>query len=198
MNFNKFNKVVLPFKALDFKMDIIALNKSIAILRNKTYSLNMVNVEIMGERLFSYRINGSKINFFVHAANSIHIFDINDKEGILKNNYSFILFLETFYLVETSLNKKKEITLKEKPKETVREATKGNNNNSGIVYVNNKIYKYEERGKRHNQRHAESWSVRGHWRHYKNGKTIFIEAFNKGKKNSNNKTYIIKEDNNDY
>lgn len=196
MNFNKFNKVVLPCEALDFKMDIIAINKSTTNLRNKKYSLDMVNVEIMGERWFSYRINGSKINFFIHAANSIHIFDINDKKIV--NNYSFILFLGIFFLVETSLNKKKEIILKEKPKETVRKATKGNNNNSGVVYVNNKIYKYEERGKRHNQRHTESWSVRGHWRHYRNGKTIFIEAFNKGKKNSNNKTYIIKEDNNDY
>ena len=196
MNFNKFNKVVLPCEALSLKMDIIAINKSTTNLRNKKYSLDMVNVEGMGERCCSYGINGSKINFFVYATNSIHIFDINDKKIV--NNYSFILFLGIFFLVETSLNKKKEIILKEKPKETVRKATKGNNNNSGIVYVNNKIYKYEERGKRHNQRHTESWSVRGHWRHYRNGKTIFIEAFNKGKKNSNNKTYIIKEDNNDY
>lgn len=30
-------------------------------------------------------------------------------------------------------------------------------------------------------RMAESWSVRGHYRHYKNGKVIFIESFEKGK-----------------
>ena len=29
---------------------------------------------------------------------------------------------------------------------------------------------------------AESWSVRGHYRHYKSGKVIFIEGFEKGKK----------------
>nr|DAH29656.1 MAG TPA: hypothetical protein [Caudoviricetes sp.] len=29
---------------------------------------------------------------------------------------------------------------------------------------------------------AESWSVRGHYRHYKSGKVIFIESFEKGKK----------------
>lgn len=30
-------------------------------------------------------------------------------------------------------------------------------------------------------RMAESWSVRGHYRHYKSGKVIFIESFEKGK-----------------
>lgn len=29
---------------------------------------------------------------------------------------------------------------------------------------------------------AENWSVRGHYRHYKNGKTIFIEGYEKGNK----------------
>lgn len=29
---------------------------------------------------------------------------------------------------------------------------------------------------------CELWPVRGHWRHYKSGKTVFIEAFHKGKK----------------
>lgn len=29
---------------------------------------------------------------------------------------------------------------------------------------------------------AENWAVRGHYRHYKNGKTIFIEGYEKGKK----------------
>lgn len=28
---------------------------------------------------------------------------------------------------------------------------------------------------------AEGWSVRGHYRHYKSGKVIFIESFEKGK-----------------
>lgn len=198
MNFDKYNNIVLPFTALNFTMDIIAFNKGMALLKNETCSLKKVNVIIAGERLFSYNINGSKIRFYVHATKTVHVFDMNNGEGVLKNKYSFVMFLETFYLVESSLNKKKEITLKEKPKETVREATKENSNNSGVVYVSNKVYHYEEHGKRHNQRHTESWSVRGHWRHYKNGKTIFIESFDKGKRDSNIKTYIIKEDNNDY
>lgn len=29
---------------------------------------------------------------------------------------------------------------------------------------------------------CELWPVRGHWRHYKSGKTVFVEAFHKGKK----------------
>lgn len=29
-------------------------------------------------------------------------------------------------------------------------------------------------------RHTETWMVRGHWRHYKSGKVIFIKSFTKG------------------
>ena len=199
MNFKNYNNVVLPFSFIDkFKGDVIAFNKGLEWLSKGEYSLSKVNVIIIEKRMFSYKINGANVDFFIHSLKNEYHFNLNKPRYIEKCRDEFILFLEAFYLVESSLNRKKEVIKKEKPKETVRKATKGNNNNSGIVYVNNKIYKYEERGKRHNQRHTESWSVRGHWRHYKNGKTIFIEAFNKGKKNSNNKTYIIKEDNNDY
>lgn len=45
---------------------------------------------------------------------------------------------------------------------------------------------------RHFQRHIDSWNVRGHVRHYKSGKTIWIEPYQKGKGKIKSKIYIIK------
>lgn len=41
---------------------------------------------------------------------------------------------------------------------------------------------------RHYERHTESWMVRGHVRHYRSGKTVFIQPFRKGKKEKTNQT----------
>ena len=42
--------------------------------------------------------------------------------------------------------------------------------------------------------HCELWGVRGHYRHYKSGKVVFIEAYQKGKKRNTkkiDKTYVV-------
>lgn len=194
MNFKNYNNVVLPFSFVNkFKGDVIAFNKGLEWLSKGEYSLSKVNVIIIEKRMFSYKINGANVDFFIHSLKNEYHFNLNKPRYIEKCRDEFILFLETFYLVESSLNRKKEMIKKEKPKERKekKEAKKVEKKHD-TVYVSNKAYQYEERGKRHNQRHTESWSVRGHWRHYKNGKTVFIEPFTKGKKNSGNKTYIIK------
>lgn len=41
------------------------------------------------------------------------------------------------------------------------------------------------------ERHAESWRVRGHWRHYKSGKSVWIEPYTKGKGEIEPKTYKV-------
>ena len=40
-------------------------------------------------------------------------------------------------------------------------------------------------------RHCEAWNVRGHYRQYKTGKTIFIKPYTKGKGRLNQKQYIV-------
>ena len=42
------------------------------------------------------------------------------------------------------------------------------------------IFKNEQE-KKIRQMQCPSWSVRGHYRHYKNGKTVFVKAYSKGK-----------------
>ena len=44
---------------------------------------------------------------------------------------------------------------------------------------------------RHYERRTEAWSVRGHYRHCKSGKVVFIPPFTKGKGEIKDKNYII-------
>lgn len=41
------------------------------------------------------------------------------------------------------------------------------------------------------ERKTESWGVRGHWRHYKSGKSIFIQPFRKGNGNVKEAVYKV-------
>lgn len=46
-------------------------------------------------------------------------------------------------------------------------------------------------------RHCESWGVRGHYRHYKNGKVVYIAPFTKGSGRLKQSTYLVKEKTNE-
>lgn len=59
------------------------------------------------------------------------------------------------------------------------------------IYVGDVIVTLHGRKNNGYQRKTESWGVRGHYRHYKSGKTIFIEAFQKGKGKKHNQTYSL-------
>lgn len=60
------------------------------------------------------------------------------------------------------------------------------------TYIHKKIYKVlnvpEDYVKRSYIRTAESWGVRGHWRHYKNGKKVWINSYIKGRKDKQEKS----------
>ena len=58
-----------------------------------------------------------------------------------------------------------------------------------ITTGNRKIYKAITSKKM--VRHTEAWTVRGHVRHYKNGKTVFIKPYQKGKGKVTPKTYVL-------
>lgn len=54
------------------------------------------------------------------------------------------------------------------------------------------IYEYEPSNvHREFTRHCEAWSVRGHYRQYKSGKTIFIKPYIKGKGRLSQKQYVM-------
>lgn len=57
----------------------------------------------------------------------------------------------------------------------------------GITYQ----YVNQYSDKRNYERHTDSWDVRGHYRHYKNGNVVFIKPFKKGDKKQNDKLYDV-------
>lgn len=57
----------------------------------------------------------------------------------------------------------------------------------GIKYQ----YVFEREETRSYTRHTGTWDVRGHYRHYKSGKVVFIKPFKKGVGKANDKKYAI-------
>lgn len=51
---------------------------------------------------------------------------------------------------------------------------------------------HNEMAKRHNVITCECWGVAGHWRTYKSGKQVFIQAYRKGKKRDDPNAYVPK------
>jgi hypothetical protein len=45
--------------------------------------------------------------------------------------------------------------------------------------------------KRKYEKHTESFGVRGHYRRYKSGKTVWVRPFVKGAGNKNDKEYFV-------
>lgn len=56
----------------------------------------------------------------------------------------------------------------------------------------------EELSKRHHNITCPSWGVAGHYRHYKDGKVVFIKSYRKGKKRDDPEVYHPKEYQADY
>lgn len=64
------------------------------------------------------------------------------------------------------------------------------------VFLLDDIIKYVSHSGRHHTYSCEAWGVRGHFRHYKSGKVVWISEYEKGKKRNTgikttSKTYII-------
>lgn len=99
--------------------------------------------------------------------------------------------------VEQKLQKNKQILKRKMPtpeqKETIHSANKGYKSNPIVLKDISVQYVYEPHEQKKYKRHCEAWGVRGHYRHLKNGKTIFIKPFIKGKGKIKNTHYIIKD-----
>lgn len=136
--------------------------------------------------------------------NNKKFYNINEKElNFVRNSmlFSSIAILSCINFIVTNqkttikkINKKKKIKSKHKKKvKTVKNIIISKDMLENTVYVNN-----NNNEKRDYERHTESWTRRGHYRHYKNGKTIWVpastcKAKEKPKKDIHiKKNYIIK------
>lgn len=70
------------------------------------------------------------------------------------------------------------------------------NKNQNEIFLLDDIIEYVTRSGRHHTYSCEAWGVRGHFRHYKSGKVVWISEYEKGTKRNTgfkttSKTYII-------
>lgn len=57
------------------------------------------------------------------------------------------------------------------------------NINTNVYSLSEVVYRYKRKMKKQNKQYTytkEKWGVRGHWRKYKSGKRVWVEAFQKG------------------
>lgn len=111
---------------------------------------------------------------------------LKDDGSIKEGAYmiAYIVFYAFSKIQEKSLkSKRKFITLKSRSLENTKHES---NKNREKVYHKKPVkissgiyYKYEESTRTY-ERHVESWFVRGHYRTYKSGKTVFIEGHYRG------------------
>lgn len=90
-------------------------------------------------------------------------------------------------IIENTIMERKTLHGKKKAKKKVKTIRK-------IKLTNEvrRVYAHKSDGeKRTYERHTESWTVRGHYRHYKSGKVVWIPASTRGSGKVQNKVYTI-------
>jgi hypothetical protein len=120
----------------------------------------------------------------------IYFKDSTEDELYMDFKYQFLLLLATFQY----MNHHEHVVREQKIRKTIskRPKAKSNSSKNRVVKITSVQYSFDysnEGAKRAYQRHTESWKVRGHWRHYKNGKSVWIEPYTKGKGEIEPKTY---------
>lgn len=131
------------------------------------------------------------------------------KKGNLPEGKDAKQFTAEMYLIEVDAIQRyimyklenREVIYKESVKEhkprLTEKAIKQSQKNEGkdIVLNLDQAITYIKRKGLH-KIHCECWGVRGHYRHYKSGKVVFIESYQKGskrnEKKAKDKTYILK------
>lgn len=103
---------------------------------------------------------------------------INDSFDRLVNNRKYIMTK-----IEERDKKVKEV---KKTKSNSRHKKNNKKYEKKEIYLLNELVEYVSNSNSHHVITCECWTVRGHYRHYKNGKIVFIPSYNKGKyKNKN-------------
>ncbi len=73
-----------------------------------------------------------------------------------------------------------------------KKTSKGKKKPSSVVYVTHRVYElHPESVSKHKVKLKGSWGVRGHWRHLKSGKRVWINKYVKGKGDFQDRTYNL-------
>ena len=116
-------------------------------------------------------------------------FSEEEKQSVL-TVYSSTMAILVFgsATVEGSDKEPKEITKKNTTKTNKSQKKKS----SGVTYILRNSYDIKREAQQHRKSPDHSFSVRGHYRHYKSGKVIWIEEFTKGTGKKKNTIHKLK------
>lgn len=182
----------------EYKVKIIDKNDMWSILKIKRYpEHHMVDMYCKFNYTFTFKLPHMKDKFdYVITAESARakeiIGEMNDDLDTLAKTFSVLVVnLEKHIMTKAKERKIKTVATdevkhhkpssKESPS-TSRSQTLNLSLEDTIKYVS------EYDSTRQYTKHVESFNVRGHYRHYKNGKVVFVKAFVKGDKNKTPKT----------
>lgn len=116
-----------------------------------------------------------------HLFESVCLYTISPDKNILEDKLKSMM---DFF---KKLEEPKETKIAKSNKKNIKQYT-----NKFIKLRSRKKYdKKDDDNKRNYTRYTDTWSVRGFYRTYKNGKRIWIEGYKKGKGKAKNKDYII-------
>lgn len=127
-------------------------------------------------------------------------FDVNwaddywlDENGLMppKNCQLLQRYLFLVFGLQTELAKSQKTHLFISGKEHGKRKKGGSKNQEHPVKIGNITVTHYGRRNNSYERKTESWVVRGHWRHYKSGKSIFIQPFQKGDGNVKESVYKV-------
>lgn len=178
--FNDFEIQVDIGKGYPLKAEIHLKDNTILEGRIKYYSI------LRGKYLeFNWRRDGNGTQF----DSDVEV--LYDKEKLRRevNLYYVILIGCVSYIM---LQERDIIYKDRQPKEVKPENKRSiREKHKETLYLLNDIIKYNGEVKaaaKHHKINCESWNVKGHYRHYKSGKVVFIAEYKKGKNRENKDT----------
>lgn len=160
------------------------------------------NIEIKayndaGEISFYIRINGSSAGKiigrqlpggFFKAKKNTTKFNSEDIQSII-TVYASLMALIVYHKPEPAAAPAERDSLQERPKKKKSSAQRSEKDITYIFNHSSAGPRIQERGKRKNP--AGIFNVRGHYRHYKDGRAVWINPYKKGNGKEKNRTYKL-------
>lgn len=118
--------------------------------------------------------------------------NLSQEQIIFGYAYKSILVLDQ--IQRKAIKSKKKIIKVQSDIERKFKNSNGNCVKSSVIRLSDGIeyqYFHEYKDIRPYNRHTEAWEVKGHYRHYKSGKVVFVKPYKKGKGTVNDKEYAI-------
>ena len=174
--FTEFYMIIYGLKSHDFEVDNIKLE--IEWMKD---NLSIVfTLYVMNEKCNTYQYIFSEKDISYGVVLKLPPADFEkDEEGMALDIARMIIFY-LGYIMNYPREYKKERRSSHKYSKEHRISTSKNK-----IYLFDDILKYVSENyvpeKGHHNIQCECWEVRGHYRHYKSGKVVFVKSFKKGK-----------------